>query len=149
MLTQPSHCCCCFSLRAGTLILATVDLIGYALALGLFSIAGIYEAKSGVIYVSIAVYAVFTLLSAVFLYGAAKRKYNIVKYLSTFIAIQIFYFVIEKVVFIVKSVTSTLPECSLNEKSNCRTESSIIIALNLVFIAIFLPIDVSNPPTFD
>ncbi|KAJ9075011.1 hypothetical protein DSO57_1000951 [Entomophthora muscae] len=77
MFTQPSHCCCCFDLRTGTLILATLGVLanlGYVVA---FILAARHSGISpAFLYTSASLTFICFLLNLWFLVGAAKVSFN-------------------------------------------------------------------------
>lgn len=71
MFSQPKNCCCCFGLRTGSLILATLDLFGYVVLLVQTLFALVHD-QTWKQWVAIPVYGALGLLSGWFLLGVSK-----------------------------------------------------------------------------
>ncbi|KAJ9065692.1 hypothetical protein DSO57_1016923 [Entomophthora muscae] len=141
MLTQPRHFCYCFSLRTGTLILAFFDLlITFIVLLGL-SVWNESGLSSGIKCGSIVVCALFVLVNTWLLYGAIK--YDIVKYFSAYIAVQIFFYTLQQIGIVVKYTTSTKTICLSVINTGCRYGIGTFIASMIISTTITYLLSVS------
>ncbi|KAJ9074701.1 hypothetical protein DSO57_1003757 [Entomophthora muscae] len=122
MFTKPKVCCCCFSLREGTIILATLNVIGFLL-LAYQSFAGASDAvlEPAFLYASVVLCSICALLHIWFLVGAAKKDHRVVSYFSIFIIISLAISTIISVLNSISTYHCYKKQCTLKHSpSECE-----------------------------
>ncbi|KAJ9059943.1 hypothetical protein DSO57_1036277 [Entomophthora muscae] len=134
MFTKPKVCCCCFSLRTGTLILATLNVIGFLL-LAYRSFAGASDAmlEPAILYASVVLCSICALLNIWFLVGAAKKNSRVVNYFSIFILINLVISTIISVLNSINTYQCYKKQCTL-EHSPSECEKLILVPFIVGFL---------------
>ncbi|KAJ9070308.1 hypothetical protein DSO57_1009400 [Entomophthora muscae] len=130
MFSKPTHCCCCFSLRAGSLILATW-----------LTIVCIYDACTktdtlsggsvAIRIISMLIPILLAIASIVFLYGTIKRKAKLVYLFSMFIIIITIIKIIEAILVIVYIVSNKDKICANKSSIKCSLSIALKVILEL------------------
>ncbi|KAJ9074698.1 hypothetical protein DSO57_1003754 [Entomophthora muscae] len=142
MFTKPNNCCCFFSLRTGTLILASLDVVGYFLYSVLFFIWAANEAiVPAISYVSGAICLISFLFNVWFLVGAVKKNSRVVSFFSIYILVSLAIITILSVINLARYIIFFKKECTpLISGIECENPSfagpivGVVIELCIIYL---------------
>ncbi|KAJ9070555.1 hypothetical protein DSO57_1006605 [Entomophthora muscae] len=125
MFTKPNNCCCFFSLRTGTLILASSDVVGYFLYSVLFFVWAANEVSNpAILYMSGAICLISFLFNVWFLVGAVKKNSRVVSFFSIYILVSLAIITILSVINLARYIISIKKECTTSISDNeCENPS--------------------------